>query len=364
MTTQHSLISPSNFERRMICPGSLLGEKDLPHTTSVYAEEGTMLHDKVNQLITGGLLWDSGLDKGQKEAVYNAAGYYIDIIRTNNVLPIKEIHEQTFDLSFIYPGMKGTADSVLITLNEETDSYDLHVIDYKFGKGISVNAHQNYQLLLYYLAVANDPEIEKLLQDKKHNVHLHIVQPYKFNSIWSLNDTEKLLFSNLEMYQDVAQKCYAPDAPRVADKRACQFCRAKPTCPALAKFVPNIKFKPNELSDSEIANIYENKDLIAMYLKAIEDHIKNKLEQGSFMNYMLKPKLSNRKWNHDAHGYLINILGDDAFEVSKKLITITKAEKTLGKEVVNNLTTREEGENEIVKITDKSKELFKTFNND
>lgn len=364
MTTQHSLISPSNFERRMICPGSLNAEKDLPHTTSVYAEEGTMLHDKVNQLITGGLLWDSGLDKDQKEAVYDAAGYYVDIIRTNNVLPVKEIHEQTFDLSFIYPGMKGTADSVLITLNEETDSYDLHVIDYKFGKGISVNAHQNYQLLLYYLGVVNDPEIEELLQAKKYNVHLHIVQPYKFNSVWSLNDTEKLLFSNLEMYQDVAQKCYVPDAPRVANKKACQFCKAKPTCPALASFVPNTKTKLGELSDSEIANIYDNKDLIAMYIKAVEDHIKGKLEQGSFMNYILKPKLSNRKWNDEAYDYLLGALGYNAFETSKKLITITKAEKALGKEVVSGLTIREEGENEIVKITDKSKELFKTFNND
>ena len=375
MTTHHSLISPSNFERRMICPGSLNAEKDLPHTTSVYAEEGTMLHDRTSLYIDFlnqcrsfdrqyGSKWDRNLSEDQINAVKEAGNYYDELKDATGIVVINEWHEQTFDLSFIYPGMKGTADSVLITLNEKTDSYDLHVIDYKFGKGISVIAHQNYQLLLYYLGVVNDPVIEELLQAKKYNVHLHIVQPYKFNSVWSLNDTEKLLFSNLEMYQDVAQKCYVPDAPRVANKKACQFCKAKPTCPALASFVPNTKTKLGELSDTEIANIYDNKDLIAMYIKAIEDHIKGKLEKGSFMNYMLKPKLSNRKWNDDAHGYLLNILGDDAFETSKKLITITKAEKALGKEVVSGLTIREEGENEIVKITDKSKELFKTFNND
>ncbi len=364
MKTQHSLLSPSNFERRMICPGSLNAEKDLPHTTSVYAEEGTMLHDRVNQFITRNTACLHGLKIDQQDAVYSAAEYYFDLIRTNNVLPVKEIHEQTFDLSFIYPGMKGTADSVLITLNKKTDSYDLHVIDYKFGKGISINAHQNYQLLLYYLGVVNDPEIEELLQAKKYNVHLHIVQPYKFNSVWSLNETEKLLFSNLEMYQDVAQKCYVPDAPRTASKKGCQFCKAKPTCPALASFVPNTKTKLGELSDSEIANIYDNKDLIAMYIKAVEEHIKDKLEQGSFMNYTLKPKLSNRKWNDDAYDYLVENLSEEAFEVSSKLIAITKAEKLLGKEVVNKLTIREEGVNEIVKISDESKEIFKTFNDD
>lgn len=370
MKTKHSLISPSNFERRMLCPGSLNAEKDLPEITSVYAEEGKLLHDRVNQLITGNTAWLHSLETDQKDAVYSATGYYFDLVKedNNNVsetnIIIKDIHEKTFDLSFIYPEMKGTADSVLLTFEPTTDSYDLHVIDYKFGKGVLVTADQNYQLLLYYLGVVNDPEIEELLQDKKYNVHLHIVQPYKMNSVWSLNETEKLLFSNLEMYQDIAQKCYKPDAPRIASKKACQFCKAKPTCPALAKFVPDTKTKLGELSDEQIATIYDNKDLITMYLKSVEEHIKNRLEQGSFMNYTLKPKLSNRKWNDDAYDYLVENLSEEAFEVSSKLIGITKAEKLLGKEVVNKLTIREEGANEIVKISDESKEIFKTFNND
>lgn len=363
MKTQHSLISPSNFERRMLCPGSLNAEKDLPEQTSVYAEEGKMLHDRVNQLITSKLGWATNLSDDQKDAVFSAAEYYFDLVKEAETV-IKEIHEQTFDLGFIYPEMKGTADSVLITLDKKTDSYDLHVIDYKFGKGISVNAHQNYQLLLYYLGVINAPEIEELLEGKRYNVHLHIVQPYKVNSVWSLNNIEKLLFSNLEMYQDVAQKCYKLDAIRIASKKACQFCKAKSTCPALAKFVPDTKTNLGELSDEQIATIYDNKDLITMYLKSVEEHIKSKLEQGSFMNYALRPKLSNRKWNDDAYDYLVENLSEEAFEVSSKLIGITKAEKLLGREVVNKLTVREEGANEIVKISDESKEIFKTFNND
>ena len=363
MKTQHSLIRPSNFERRMLCPGSLNAENDLPETTSVYAEDGKLLHDRVNQLITANISWLEDLETDQKDDVYNAAKYYFDLIKQADTI-IKEIREKTFDLSFIYPEMKGTADSVLITFEPTTDTYDLHVIDYKFGKGVLINAHQNYQLLLYYLGVINDPEIEEILQDKKYNVHLHIVQPYNVNSIWSLNETEKLLFSNLEMYQDIAKKCYVPDATRIASKKACQFCIAKPTCPALAKFAQDTKTKLGELSDEQIAAIYDNKNLITMYLKSVEEYIKNKLEQGSFMNYTLRPKLSNRKWNDDAYNYLVENLSEEAFEVSSKLIRITKAEKLLGKEVVNKLTIREEGGNKIVKISDESKQIFKTFNND
>lgn len=359
MKTKHSLISPSNFERRMLCPGSLNAEKDLPEQTSVYAEEGKMLHDRVNQLITSKLGWATNLRDDQKDAVYSAAEYYFDLVKEAETV-ITEIHEKTFNLGFIYPEMKGTADSVLITLDKETNIYDLHVIDYKFGKGVYVNAYENYQLLLYYLGTINDPEIEGLLQGKRYNIHLHIVQPYKANSVWSLSEDEDIIFSNFEMYQHIAKECYKLDAPRIASKKACQFCRAKSTCPALAKFVPDTKTKLGDLGDEQIATIYDNKDLITMYLKSVEEHIKSKLEQGSFMNYTLKTKLSNRKWNDDAYDYLVENLSEEAFEVSSKLIGITKAEKLLGKEVVNKLTIREEGVNEIVKILNK----FENLNND
>lgn len=359
MKNKHSLISPSNFERRLLCPGSLNAEKDLPETTSIYAEEGKLLHDRVNRLITGNIAWQSNLEKDQQDVVFNAAEYYFELVKKADVV-IKEIHEKTFDLSFIYPEMKGTADSVLLTLSNETNIYDLHVIDYKFGKGIYVNAYENYQLVLYYLGVINDLKIEEITQGKKYNVHLHIVQPYKENSVWSLDTYEQLIWSDLEYFQEVAQKCYKSDAPRIPSKKACQFCKAKPTCPALLKFVPNTKVKVDELKCDQIAAIYDNKDLITMYLKSVEEYIKNKLEQGSFMNYTLKPKLSNRKWNDDAYDYLVENLSEEAFEVSKKLIGITKAEKLLGKEVVNKLTVREEGGNEIVKILDK----FSNLNND
>lgn len=371
MKTKHSLISPSNFERRMLCPGSLNAEKDLPETTSVYAEEGKLLHDRVNQLITGNTAWLYGLETDQKDAVYSAAEYYFDLIKqAENTDIIYEAHEKKYSLDFIYPDIKGTVDSVLLLRNRKTKELFLHVIDYKFGKGVLVNAYKNYQLLMYAMGVIWDKELSNLTgryDPTAYIVNMHIVQPYKQNSNWEIKDSEVREFMGSEVrdsYKMIAQKCYKPDAPRIASKKACQFCKAKPTCPALAKFVPDIKTKLGELSDEQLSAIYDNKDLITMYLKSVEEHIKNKLEQGSFMNYTLRPKLSNRKWNDDAYDYLVENLSEEAFEVSSKLIGITKAEKLLGKEVVNKLTIREEGVNEIVKISDESKEIFKTFNND
>ena len=104
----HSLISPSNFERRMLCPGSMEAEKDLPYKTSVHAETGTMLHDRVNQLITAeNTDWIEGLTDEQQIAVVNAAAYYNNL-KFGTLEIVKEIHEETFSLKFLMDGMQGT----------------------------------------------------------------------------------------------------------------------------------------------------------------------------------------------------------------------------------------------------------------
>ena len=355
MQNKHSPISPSNFERRMLCPGSLNAEKDLPEKTSKYAEEGRLLHERVVECINFDN-WSRALTEGQKEAVADAVIYFNDL-KLDKIV-IKEIHEKTFDLSFIYPEMKGTADSVLMTKDDD-GIYDLHVIDYKFGKGVAVNAYQNYQLLLYYLGVVNNSEIKTILEGKKHNVHLHIVQPFLSNSVWTLDENDKLIFTNIEMYQEVANKCYKSDAIRIPNEKACKFCKAKPTCPTLAKFVPNVKIKLDELPDEQIAAFYDNRELILLYLKSAEQYIRDKLELGNFFNYALRPKLSNRKWTDEGINYLNETLGEDAVEVTQKIIGITKAEKLLGKETIAKLTIKEEVGDEIIKIN-----RFENLNND
>ena len=162
----HSLISPSNFERRMLCPGSMEAEKDLPYKTSVHAEIGTMLHDRVNKMITvGGREWIEGVTEEQRIALVKAASYYNDLKNTCFEV-VKEIHEETFSLKFLMDGMQGTADSVLILYDEDTNRCHIHVIDYKFGVGVPVKAHNNYQLMLYALGVYMHPEINNIVKYK------------------------------------------------------------------------------------------------------------------------------------------------------------------------------------------------------
>ena len=75
--SKHTLISPSSFERRMLCPGSLNAEKDLPVTTSVYAEKGTMLHDRVNKLINGHKDWKKDLPEDLQEITKKSSRVFL-----------------------------------------------------------------------------------------------------------------------------------------------------------------------------------------------------------------------------------------------------------------------------------------------
>ena len=348
--TKHSLISPSNFERRMLCAGSLNAEKDLPNTTSKHAEEGTMLHERTASYLKACVKWGKGLNESQKNAVKNAGDYFNNLKDKGNIKILGEFHERKYSLSFIHDDMRGTADSVLLLENTETQIVEVHVIDYKFGKGVPVKAYGNYQLLLYYFGVTNDLEIKKLLKGKCTTMHLHIVQPFIKNSRWDLTEEDRLEFCKKSFYKNVVEACYDLNAIRTASKKACVFCKAKPTCPAIAKTIPKINTDIFNLEDSEIAAIYDNKDLIKSYLASIEEYIKNKLSNDSFEGYELKDKLSNRKWNKKASHSLQTLLGDESYELTKKLITIGKAEKLLDKEIINELTMKEVNGVEIIKI--------------
>lgn len=381
MKNKHSLISPSNFERRMLCPGSLFAEKDLPEQTSKYAQVGMMLHErtvvyhkylsltessKLNYDESAKVKWSDGLFEEDKNAVIDAANYFQKLKNEkSHTVILGEFHEMKCDLSFIYPDMKGTADSVLLLLDIKTQNVEVHVIDYKFGKGVAVDAYKNYQLLLYTLGVMHDENIKKRIDGKQYSVHLHIVQPFIKNSRWDLTLIDVVGYiNNIDHYKKVAEACHDPNAKRTPDKKACQFCKAKPTCYALAKTVPKLDTDVFDLEDDEIATIYDNRELIKMYLTSIEEYIRNKISTTGFDGYDLVPKMSNRKWTADAPAELSFILGDKAHEITKKLITITKAEKLVDKETMSKLTIKEVSGDEIVKTEDKSIKIFENFNND
>jgi len=244
MTSKHSPTSPSNFHRRLLCPGSLCAEKDLPEVSSKYAQTGTMLHERVNLNIIG-REWDKDLTKEEKKVVSKAATYYKDLKRALSLI-ILEQHEIRYDLSFLIEGMSGSADSVLFGYDQIYNICKLHVIDYKFGKNVEVKAKNNWQLYLYYLGVINNEQIRPLLQDTKYKVYLHIVQPYIKNGVWHFTDEDAKEF-NEDKVKATLQLASSINAKRTPYKEACMFCKAKATCNEYQDNKRNLISKEEEL---------------------------------------------------------------------------------------------------------------------
>lgn len=364
----HTPISPSSFERRLLCHGSYFAEKDLPDVTSIYANEGTLLHKVMEQISTKGKYDEDIILTSEQQEIIE---YTIKLLDKYNGNSFFNYYEYEVDLSFLGIDIKGTCDRVIIepsfydsNVNEYTKPV-LHIIDYKFGKGIKIDVKNNYQLALYAIGVLKKFHDHEYFYDADINnngfrevkVVLHIVQPY-LNNYQTIELSSSDYLFNIDFYANIIKKCLDENAIRTPNEKACRFCKAKINCPALKNIIPT-NFEINK-SDEELKIILDNKNLIINYLKSLEEHIKNRIEEGEkFKGYTIRKKNTNRTWNKDAYEVLTSILQDDAFE--KKLIGITKAERLIGKEIINTITEKKEGEYELVNDNLENEKIISEF---
>lgn len=353
---KHTDFSPSSFERRYLCPASYLMEKDLPNTTSKYAEAGTICHELVTIDINDWLRVIASKDGDYYKEDYDGFLHYLENVKyaenTSKQLIIDcfksfvSIHsslseadvilDKKFDLPFIGEEEKGTVDLIITGYNCDY-RYEVHVIDFKFGYGVHVKAENNLQLLCYAKGYIQS----KYHTIKDYDLHLHIFQPTFSNSCWSLDEEEKykwIISDNF--YKNVVRKCKQLEPEFKPSIKACKFCKAKAICKPLSN---NIALKDkNSLTTDEIKEFLDKRDLIRLYINSLEDYAKGILENGGYINgYSLVDKYSNRKWITNAEEELVSILGDKAYSIKKTIIGIGQAEKLLSKETVENLTERE-----------------------
>lgn len=347
---KHTDFSPSSFERRYLCPASYLMEKDLPNTTSKYAEDGIFLHNLITKDIKNFLEILDDENKSERNVNISKFYIYMEDFRNNLVLAcfnsFREIYQQLsevdvildkkFDLPFIGEEEKGTVDLIVRGYNCE-GRYEVHVVDFKFGSGVHVKAENNLQLLCYAKGYIQS----KYHTVKDYDLHLHIFQPTFSNSCWSLDEEEKykwIISDNF--YKNVVRKCKQLEPEFKPSIKACKFCKAKAICKPLST---NIALKDKySLTTDEIKEFLDKRELILLYINSLEDYAKGILENGGYINgYSLVDKYSNRKWIKEAEKELVSILGDKAYNIKKTIIGIGQAEKLLDQEQISKLTEKE-----------------------
>lgn len=265
----HARWSPSRAHRDLHCAGAAAMEHGLPDTSSEYADEGTAAHElaamclnegkdasaylgRVIQVNHGTLKYrtftvdDEMAAQVQKyvdsvrlyasTGEFSGPGPYEHTLLVEQAVPIDHITGEK--------GAEGTSDAIIIT----ADGSELQVHDLKYGQGVRVDAEENEQLMLYALGAL---KVVELLGYEPERVRLVIHQPRLDHlSEWDCPIKWLLGFSMgaREKYsrcRDAFDRSFewigAGDWDRLnylnPSEDACRFCKAKATCPALARFV-------------------------------------------------------------------------------------------------------------------------------
>ena len=235
---KHSLLSASSSKRWLNCPPSAVLNDRFPDKTSVYAAEGTAMHERCEWKLRTALGErmeepHSEFDTEETEQVTDVYAEFclteIEKMRKSGMEPLVLIEER-LDYSHIAPGGFGTGDLVLAGKDENGKGL-IHVIDFKGGRGVRVDnsrEHPNSQMMLYAVAALKayswlvDVEI----------VRMTIIQP-RLDNYPTCELTVDELNAWAESIKPIARMAFEGKGEQNPGDW-CMFCKAKAVCRACA----------------------------------------------------------------------------------------------------------------------------------
>lgn len=360
MSKVHSILSPSGSHRWLNCTPSAMLEQEFENKTTEAAEEGTAAHafceHKLRKLLK--LRSKRPVSDYDSDEMQECTDAYVDFV--NEQLEIAKqrcndpliLVEEKVDFSRYVPDGFGTVDCLIISDDE------LHIVDFKYGQGVLVDAFDNPQMKCYALGAL---ETYGNLYDIT-NVSMSIFQPRRENvSTWK---------TTVKELRNWAENVLKPKAELALKGEGeyrcgewCRFCRAAVRCRARAEEKLRLaedEFKlPPLISDEEIEEI----------LKVIPDLTK---WSADIQNYALDMSVNHGKdWSgfKVVEGRSVRKYKDEDAVIEKakengytdifksSLITLTEMQKLMGKKkfekLLGDLIIKPKGKPTLVPIADK-----------
>ena len=328
----HSNIVGGSTAKRVInCPGSVaLCQKVPPKPSSKYADEGTLLHNVMAEML--------GSDKELRHVLdmeYNGiklTGELIDekvrpaLDAINEIDPDAQLEfavEQTVSFGDLIPGVFGSCD-LIGRIGDRAI-----VLDWKFGDGVAVEAEENSQLLFYTAAAIRTPALEWVFKDAKE-IECIIVQPPKIKR-W-VTSFDRVRQFERELAYAVKQSA-KPDATlKIGDH--CRWCAAKPICPLMTGAVDRAtQTQIKELDVTQLGDMLQRADVLEDWISDLRALALQVLESGNPVpGYKLVQKRATRQWKDEEsakQALLKHLSMTDVMETY--LISPAQAEKKLKK---------------------------------
>lgn len=357
---KHAFLSASASHRWINCPPSAKLCASLPDHTSTYAQEGTDCHELCAYLV------EKSMGRDVKDPTENLSYYSAEMQNCadeycNFVLEQLEqakshckdpqvIVEQRLDFSRFVENGFGTGDCVIVADDV------LHIIDYKHGLGILVEASNNFQLFCYALGAL---EIFDGIYDI-NEVKMSIFQPRRNNVDTFSMSKDKLLSWASEILAPTAKLAFEGKGEFKAGDH-CQFCKAKATCRKRAEHnleLAKYDFEmPATLNEIEIASILPKIDQLISWGNDIKNYALHQAQSGiHYEGFKVVEGRSNRKYT-DESIVVDSVIkaGFDPYE--KKVLGITAMATLLGKkrfeELLGELIYKPPGKPALVPESDK-----------
>lgn len=358
----HALLSASSSHRWLACPPSARLCESYEDKGSEYAQQGTDAHSLCQYKLEQALGIQSE-DPTENLTYYDAemescaesyAAYVMETVaKARETCPDPVVLvEQRLDYSRWVESGFGTGDCVIVT------DGTLSVIDFKYGKGLLVEAEKNPQMMCYALGAL---ELFDALYDID-TVNMTIFQPRRENlSTYTVSRDELLRWAD-GVLAPTAKLAYAGEGELKAGEH-CQFCKAKATCRKRAEYnleLAKYDFEmPAHLEDAEIEAVLAKADELAAWVADVKDYALQAALSGKQWNgWKLVEGRSSRKYvNDEAVAQAVMDAGYDPYE--KKLLGITAMTAALGRkafaEVIESkgLIEKPQGKPTLVPMSDK-----------
>lgn len=357
---EHAVLSASGSHRWLNCTPSARLELEFENTGSEAAREGTAAHALCEHKLKRALHMRSrrpasDYDSDEMEECTDA---YVDFVMEQYEAakqvcedPVILI-EQRLDFSCYVPDGFGTGDCLIISDDR------LHIIDFKYGMGVLVEAEGNPQMKLYALGAL---AVYDALYDIRE-VSMTIFQPRRENvSTWTIPVEDLKAWAENEL-KPRAKMAYDGEGEYLPGEW-CTFCRAAVRCRARAEEklkLAQTEFRmPPLLTDAEIEDILAVLPDLTKWANEIAAYaLDAALNHGKEWNgFKVVEGRSVRKYRDEA------AVAEAAKEAGYKdiyrqsLIPLTEMQRLMGKdkfeEILGGLITKAPGRPTLVPKSDK-----------
>ena len=363
----HAVLSASSSHRWLNCNPSARLEEEFEDRETEAAAEGTAAHalceHKLRKVLK--LRSKKPISQYDSDEMDEYTDGYVQFVQ-EQIAEAKNycndplvLIEQRLDFSCYVPDGFGTGDCLIIA------DHLLHIIDFKYGQGVLVEAENNPQMMLYALGALR-------LYDALYaidTVSMSIYQPRRENvSTWTISVADLMAWAENTLIPK-AKLAFAGEG-EFHPGSWCTFCKAAVKCRARAEAklqLAKYEFSdPPLLTDEEIEDILGKVDDLTKWANEIVAYAQDAaINHGKeWRGFKLVESRTNRKYtDEEAVAHAASDAGyTDIYK--KSLIPITEMEKLMGKkkfaELLGGLVVKPQGKPTLVPASDKRPAIMTT----